>query len=156
MSELQIKHSTLWAWCQGKAVPKSEGLNRLRRFVERHDAERMKYRESWLVVFRRLGFMPNQATSAGTNTRSHPVLPGTPVESASALLDHKAIVAMTANLILALHPLVSTVLSDDFTPEQRAELRQRTQHGRDSKLFELSNNLNRLCSERARTDIPRH
>lgn len=59
-----------------------------------------------------------------------------------------------ASLILEIMPLLEKI-DKDGTKEERDRLREitKTQGGRSNAIFELSNILNRLCSERARREI---
>jgi hypothetical protein len=63
----------------------------------------------------------------------------------------EAIICATAQQILALLPLVDSVLSDDFSAADRMRLRELAGG---KGVFDLSNRLNRLCGEKARANIP--
>ncbi len=64
------------------------------------------------------------------------------------------VVKTLAHLILAIKPWAELLLSEEFSPEQRQQLRELTAtNGRSNAVFEVSNALNRLCSERARKEI---
>lgn len=65
--------------------------------------------------------------------------------------NREAILASVADMARAMLPLVDRVLSDDFTPEERAKVRQKA--GVDV-IFKLSTRLNRLCGEQARRELP--
>lgn len=58
------------------------------------------------------------------------------------------VVSMLAMLLGAASPLARLVVSDEYSPEARSQLRHLMG---ESGMFELSNTLSRLCSERART-----
>lgn len=59
-------------------------------------------------------------------------------------------IQILANLILAALPLAELIVSDDFSPEDRAELRRLCgKYG----VFNLKNALTGLCGERARTEL---
>src|SRR5687767_1618342 len=66
-------------------------------------------------------------------------------------LDHAKTVRTLAELINSALPLARHVASDEFTADEREQLRLFTpiQHGRSNAVFELSNLLGRLCSESA-------
>ncbi|MFC1656547.1 hypothetical protein ACFL14_01085 [Patescibacteria group bacterium] len=68
----------------------------------------------------------------------------------SSEYDKDAIIRATASNIQALDSLVGLVLSDSFTAEDRAKIRQLA--GSDT-VFRTSNSLNRLCGETARRKI---
>lgn len=69
---------------------------------------------------------------------------------AKSLSLNKEMPQVLANLILAAVPLAKALLSDDFSPEHRRQLRDLTKDNSTNGVFELSNLLNRLCSEKAR------
>lgn len=63
-------------------------------------------------------------------------------------LSHDILLGSAANLIQGLLPLLELIASDAFTAAERAQLRDST--GRDG-VFKLSNVLEQLCGERARS-----
>lgn len=58
-------------------------------------------------------------------------------------------IKVLAGMIKSAIPLAELMASDDFSPEERQALRQLTSNGRSNGVFDLSNLLNRLCSETA-------
>lgn len=76
-----------------------------------------------------------------------PTRPTVMIKQAAAGLTKPDTLATGAHLIKALLPVVQIILSDDFSPEDREELR--IMAGKYS-VFNLKNALVRLCGERAR------
>lgn len=56
---------------------------------------------------------------------------------------------LLASLVSAIQPVAKAVLSDDFSPEERSEFREMVSN---ETLFEVTNALNALSSERARNN----
>ncbi len=78
---------------------------------------------------------------------SKPMLPKAP-EKTKPKLSHDTILQSAAHLVQGLKPLLELIVSDAFTAEERAVLRELA--GRDD-IFKLSNVFDQLCSERARS-----
>lgn len=79
------------------------------------------------------------------------ILPPLPEPSAAQSTDAlkpDVLVSVLASLLVAIAPLTELVL-DDYTPEQRSDLRKQVG---DPLMFRLSNDFNALCSERARAN----
>lgn len=68
-------------------------------------------------------------------------------------VSHKEVLNFFAAAVMSLVPLAHLILSDDFSPEERKEMREKTAMGQSHGVFELSNLLNRLCGEKARKSI---
>lgn len=66
------------------------------------------------------------------------------------LKDHDAVAAWLAAMLLSSYPLLQYVNSDNFTPEERKKLRERLGF---FGAMNISTELNRLCSEKARTQF---
>ncbi|MFA6445963.1 MAG: hypothetical protein WCW14_01805 [Candidatus Paceibacterota bacterium] len=64
--------------------------------------------------------------------------------------DKRPILTEAARLINELLPFAKRIVSDEFTPPEREELRRLTTDGRVNGVFDLSNVLTALCGERAR------
>jgi hypothetical protein len=63
------------------------------------------------------------------------------------LSEHEALICSFANMVTAMLPLARLVSSDDFSPEDRAKVRELSGH---EGVFELANTLFRICGERSR------
>lgn len=77
-----------------------------------------------------------------------PQLPTIPMKAVNEVLTFEMLVQVLGDLLSAALPLAELAL-DSWTPEQRARLRELVG---DEAMFELSNNMNALCSERARAN----
>ncbi|MBI4127614.1 MAG: hypothetical protein HY459_00935 [Parcubacteria group bacterium] len=69
----------------------------------------------------------------------------------NGLPGHRGFLTILAHLIQASVPLLEQILSEEFSAEERRELRKLT--GGDT-IFRFSNLLEKLCSEQARKQIP--
>lgn len=76
----------------------------------------------------------------------------TQTEEPKDALDHKAGLEILTYQIKAMIPLVKWIASNEFNPEERRNLRELSANDRSNNVFELSNLLNRLCSETARKE----
>lgn len=83
-----------------------------------------------------------------TQSQVLPDLPSAPAEVEALAPTFDALVPVLADQLKAAMPLIELVLWS-CTPEQRAELRELVGA---NEMFVLSNNLNALCSERARSN----
>jgi len=72
-------------------------------------------------------------------------------QEASKMTTKEELIDGFALMVKGMLSFAEMLLSDDFTPEDRARLREKA--GGDG-VFHLSNRLNRLCGERARRNIP--
>jgi hypothetical protein len=76
-----------------------------------------------------------------------------PVRATETLVEsinHSRLVTVFANMVRAMGPLAELLASDDYTDEEREQLREEA--GRWG-VFRLKNNLVRLCGERARREM---
>jgi hypothetical protein len=65
--------------------------------------------------------------------------------------EHEQIIDAVAQLVLAAIPPAARMVSDEFSADERQQLRElvKTEDQRSNGVFELSNLLNRLCSDTA-------
>ncbi len=80
-------------------------------------------------------------------------VPESPTKTAPRLIERTAAIKSLAHLIRAAIPLAEYIVSDDFSIQERERLRELTKEGRSNGVFDLSNLLNRLCTETARKAI---
>ena len=126
----------------------SQREEQIRELVQLHREEATQKLQEWQATLKMLGLdqPPAEATPQPAL-----VIPKKPTV---ACLNDDQVIKTLAYLILAAKPLAEYVLSDHFSAEERDALREKTvTNGRSNAVFELSNLLNRLCSERARKQL---
>ena len=150
-----------FCWCRGANEPVASQMPRVEEWVSRHEAAIRDKRQQWQSFVDGLNFglkkadeTPVQASVVQVPKTQMPslVLPPAAPHNNGSMHRSQTIEALY-HLISAALPLAEHVLSDEFSPKEREFLRQKTQDGRTNRLFNLSNCLSRLCSERARDTV---
>ncbi len=87
------------------------------------------------------------ATKAAPAAPSVPAVPSSSAPPAHVIKDHDAVIQATAAMLTSVYPLLQLVNSDQYTAEERKALREKLGF---FGAMQISTELNRLCSERAR------
>ena len=138
-------HDTVMRWFSGKTAPIGSKIEIIRSICETHRADEINKRGEWLGVLSELGIVHDGAQPIVLAADQ----PGSVIQLADPH-HRKQTIDMLVHMIRAMEPLAAEVASDAFSDDDRAELRRATTVVRHSALFNLSNSLGRLCSERAR------
>ncbi len=141
-----VSENSVMRWCAGKSNPVATMEVTLLELLELHATEAKEKKQQWQATLQELHF--DSVQESNPSVQEFPL----PKHEPNKALRRQVIEAL-AQLILTAKPLAELILTDDFTPEERELLRQLTQVVRSNGVFDLSNLLNRLCSERARRDI---
>jgi hypothetical protein len=96
--------------------------------------------------------VPSTAPKPGSAKAEPAALPVPSVPTSSAppehvIKDHDAVIQATAAMLTSVYPLLQLVNSDQYSAEERADLRKKLGF---FGAMQISTELNRLCSERAR------
>lgn len=149
-----VSCNSVLRWCTGKRNPSEQAEVKLNELIELHEGGATEKLQLWQRTLQELGFgaavttpTPQQVLAKEDQVSTPPSKPETNSSERGQVID------TLAHLILAMRPLAEQVLSEAFSPEEREHLRQKTQIVRVNGLFDLSNLLSRLCSERARREM---
>jgi len=129
-------------------------LEEYRTLAHENQKKAEKVLTEWKEVISELGITEPEEVSNDVPTAMPAVSPQPEPEPKAFLPETKeALIGTLAALIMAGLPLAERILSDEFTPADREELRRRTATARSNGVFDLSNRLDRLCGETARQKI---
>lgn len=129
----------------------SERKETIRALVETHRAEVAKRTLVMKSKMAGLGFLAGQVEQEAASPESTRKSAGDRnhrTEEADLALPE---VILLAQLVNAAAPLAERIASNEFSARDRQILRRLTQAGQSNLVFDLSNSLNRCCSEKART-----
>lgn len=141
-----VTDDTILRWCTGRVAQLDQRESFLADLLGLRAKEHEERKQLWLETIHELHLASVQASMPMIQTTSVPKH-----ETNGSV--HGQMIETLAHLILAAKPLAEQILSDAYTPEEREQLRQKTQVVRSNGVFDLSNLLNRLCSERARKEL---
>lgn len=132
----------IYDWAFGKYKPHSGNRSVLLNVLNQKRMETLVVRRSWVTKILDLNLM----------------LPAIKIHDSSAdssavELSHDELIHALAQMIKSGIPLAERLLSDEFSAQERSSLIGATKSARSNGVFDFSNLLNRLCSERARNEI---
>jgi hypothetical protein len=137
---------------------------KLEELLETHRAGTLERTEKLIVEMQKFGLSAKVVRGSGQPVAEKPTVAVETVRlveaSNGSTKSHQieislppAEVLLLAQLINAAVPLAERLASGEFSAKDRQALRQLTQTGHTNNVFELSNSLNRCCSERARAQL---
>lgn len=128
----------------GKSVPSADKIEKARQMLDAcADLVEEKRREI-------IGNLPVPKKAGNGQDRDQRIAAVAPAHVPRRQDRNESVIDALANMVKAMIPIADLVLSDDFSPEQRKNLRERADV---DGVFRLSNLLNRLCGERARNQL---
>lgn len=145
-----VSQDNVLRWADGKTQPTRENLAKLLTILMSKRISFQEKRKSWEDTLSSLQLV---AVTKQTPTRVVVTQPTHSPERNRSDDERAQAIEVLAHLVLAAKPLAVSILSDDFSPEERTRLRELATVGRSNGVFELSNLLNRLCGEKARDEI---
>lgn len=139
-------HQAIYRIVNRGIIPTHDRMDMIRLYVEENQADLDEWVDSF--PFRGLIKEPGSQPTAATTPKP---IEATEVRSESAILtDKQFIINLAADLIRALSPVASQLASDGFSPEDRESLRSAVGS---FGVFNLKNDLIKLCGERARASL---
>lgn len=148
----KVNTGTVLRWCSGSSAPSGGTKTLLEELIELHRNAADEKQKEWQNILKSLNLFNNQAR---TEEKAQENLQSQVSSKNETTLTHTQIIETLACLVLCAKPLAEQILSERFTPEERELLRKKTQIGRSSGIFDVSNLFSRLCSEQARKDMKR-
>ncbi|GEM_PF-2384714 len=146
-----VTRNTILRWSTGRIQPPDQKADLIKTFISLQETKMKEKQDSWRMTLQELNYIPVRVHTEGEKFAP---TGGEHRDGHDGSLHGQQIYAL-AHLILAARSLAEQILSDTYSPDERENLRRQTQVGRSNALFELSNLLSRLCSERARREMSR-
>ncbi len=134
----------------GYAGTTSQVIEKINQVVDLHEPDATARLAAWKLEIRKLGLgkFQTKAKDISEQPPPQPLLNGKTVGT-----EAKECVRVLEHLIQAIKPLAASMLTEEFTKDDRKALRELTTDGRSNAVFEVSNLLNRLCSESALKEL---
>jgi transcriptional regulator with XRE-family HTH domain len=134
-SQVKVSEGTVLRWALGKTEPSTDKMCILEEIFISLTEEVLKEDARRNQEIKKLGVITESQISVGSGVNHKQII--------GAFVDH-------LNVIL---PLAEQLLSDEFSADERKQLRDLTTRGDSHGVFVLSNALNALCGEKAREQI---
>jgi hypothetical protein len=139
-------------WARGEIVPTGERLLALEGRIISHFLPRanMEMANNWFPFAEEILSLLQIRDEVVTAENREDSLPAVGDQAALVRMKEAVITSLAQNIKTSI-PLARVLLGDDFSAEDRKKLRDLTADGSSHGVFELSNLLNGLCGEKART-----
>lgn len=153
-SFLEVTEDTVMRIVVNLAGTLENRVVQMEELIQYHHDDGNEKKAEWTRVIQTTGIKEPESTT--TSVALEP-FEASPQKRVKAVMNGDGSTVPTlAHLIQASIPLAKRLLSDDFSPDDRRQLRELTAQASTNGVFELSNLLNRLCGERARKEIQSH